>query len=354
MTILQRYIARTILTSTGLVLLILLGLYSFMDFVAELEDVGKGDYQLPQVLSYLALSMPTRLYELLPIAALLGSVLGLGQLASQSELVVLRAAGLSVQQISKAVLLVAVILMLLAMFIGEVIRPAAEQSARQLQSLAQTGTVGARSDNGFWTRDGNHFNHIDQILPDGRFAGIAIYEFDSENRLRVITKAKQAVYEAGGWTLSDVVQSTLDEAGVSVNSVEFAQWQSPLNPGMVNVVVVPPAFLPVWSLVEYIDYLKVNHQAVAQYQMAFWTKVMMPLSSAVMVMLAVPFVFGPLRSAPMGNRILVGTLVGIGFHLLNQSFQHIGLVYGLIPWLAAMLPTVVFAAVGYYWMRRIV
>jgi lipopolysaccharide export system permease protein len=353
MTILQRYIAQAILTSTGLVLLVLLGLYTFMDFITELEEVGKGQYQLADVLAYLALSMPKRIYELLPIAALLGSVLGLGNLASQSELVVMRAAGIPIQGINKAVMIVAVGLMLLALFIGEVIRPPAEQAARELQSMAQTGTVGSRSDNGFWTRDGTHFNHIDRILPDGRFAGVSIYEFDDENRLRVVTQAKEARYDDTGWTLSDVIQSNLDKDGVSVKAVEYAQWQSQLNPGMLNVVIVPPEFLPVWSLVEYINYLKTNHQSVGQYQMAFWMKVMMPLSSAVMVFLAVPFVFGPLRSTPRGAGILVGTLVGIGFHLFNQSFQHIGLVFGVLPWLAASLPTLVFAGIGYYWMKRI-
>jgi len=353
MTILQRYIAKTILTSTGLVLLVLLGLYTFMDFIGELEDVGKGQYQLSEVFSYLALSMPKRFYELLPVAALLGSVLGLGSLASQSELVVMRAAGISIQKISQAVMIVALVLMLIALFVGEVIRPPAEQKAREIQSMAQTGTVGTRSENGFWTRDGHHFNHIQRILPDGRFAGISIYEFDAEDQLRIVTKAKEARYDGENWTLSDVVQSTIDSRGVEVRAVEYAEWQSTLNPGMVNIVIVPPEFLPVWSLVEYIDYLEANRQAVGQYQMAFWMKVMMPLSSAVMVFLAVPFVFGPLRSAPIGGRILAGALVGIGFHLFNQSFQHIGLVFGILPWLTAALPTVLFAGFGYYWMRRI-
>jgi len=353
MTILQRYIAKTILTSTVLVLFILLGLYTFMDLVAELDDIGRGNYQLSDVLLYIMLSMPKRIYELLPIAALLGSVLGLGNLASQSELVVMRAAGISIQQINKAVMIVALVLMFIGLFIGEVVRPPAEQHARQAQSMAQTGTVGSRSMHGFWTRDGLHFNHIAQILPDGRFSGISIYEFDPENRLRIVTKAEEAIYEDESWTLSNVVQSTLDEEGVRVRAVEYARWKSQLNPGMVNVVVVPPEFLPVWGLVKYINYLKNNHQAVQQYQMAFWMKIMMPISSAVMVFLAVPFIFGPLRSTPLGGRILAGALVGIGFHLFNDSFQHMGLVFGVLPWLAAAFPTVVFAVVGYFLMKRV-
>jgi len=353
MRLLDRYIAKTILSSTAMVLLVLLGLYTFMDFVGELNDLGKGQYQLADIFSYMALSMPKRIYELLPVAALLGSVLGLGSLASQSELVAMRAAGISVQQINKAVMIVALCLMFVAVFMGEVLRPSAEQKAREVQALAQTGTVNTRTKHGFWTRDGLHFNHIRQILPDGTFSGISIYEFDEQNRLRIITNAKEARYEDESWTLSDVVQSTIDEKGVSVRSVEYARWKSQLNPGMIDVVVVPPEFLPVWDLVEYISYLKNNQQSATQYQMAFWMKVMMPISSAVMVFLAVPFVFGPLRSVPIGGRIVSGALVGIGFHLFNQSFQHMGIVFGVLPWLAAIFPTAFFALVGWYLMKKI-
>ncbi len=353
MTVLQKYIAKSIFASTLLVLFILLGLYTFIDFVTELDDLGKGSYQLVEVFSYIAWSMPKRIYELLPIAALLGSVLGLGNLASSSELVVMRAAGMSVKQINKAVMIVALVLMFIAVFIGEVLRPPAEQHARELQSKAQTGTVGSHSEHGVWTRDGMHFNHIESIHPDGQFTGISIYEFDDQNRLRVVTKAKEGRYDDNTWVLSDVIQSSINESGVEVTSQQYAKWQSQLNPGMLNIVVVPPEFLPVWGLVEYIDYLKRNHQSVNQYQMAFWMKIMMPISSAVMVFLAVPFIFGPLRSSPIGGRILTGALMGIGFHLFNQSFQHLGLVFGVLPWLAAAIPTISFAIIGLYLMKRV-
>lgn len=354
MKILRRYIAKTILTSTLMVLLVLIGLYTFMDFIAELDDLGRGQYQLKEILAYMFYSMPKRIYELLPIAALLGSVLGLGNLASQSELVAMRAAGISIQQINKAVILVALCLMVFAVFIGEVVRPSAEQHAREIRSMAQTGTVGSRSEHGFWTRDGMHFNHIKKILPDGRFSGVSIYEFDSTHRLRLITEAKEAKFDTNDrWVLTDVVQSTINEQGIEVRAIEHAYWKSQLNPGMLNIVVVPPEFLAVWNLLEYIHFLKENFQAVDQYEIAFWMKIMMPISSAVMVFLAVPFVFGPLRSSPIGGRILAGALVGIGFHLFNQSFQHIGLVFGIIPWISASVPTVGFAVLAWYFMRRV-
>lgn len=353
MKLLSRYIASHILSSTVIVLLVLLGLYTFMDFVTELDDLGKGQYQLMDIVSYLLLTMPKRIYELLPVAALLGSVIGLGTLASQSELVAMRAAGISVRDINKAVMIVAGLLVIAALLIGEILRPVAEQFAMEKQSLAQTGTVGTRSEHGFWTRDGNHFNHIEEINSNGNFSNIAIYEFDDNNRLRALTKAKKATYKDGGWVLSDVVQSSIDESGVEVNAISYATWKSELNPGMLNVVVVPAEFLPVWDLLSYIDFLKTNHQSVAQYELAFWSKVMMPISTAVMVLLAVPFIFGPLRSSPIGGRVLAGTLVGLGFYIFNQSFQQLALVYDLYPFIAASAPTFLFALMAWWMNRRI-
>jgi len=353
MGILNRYIAKAIVGATLLVLLVLMGLYTFIDFVTELDDLGKGNYQLTDIFLYILYTMPKRIYDLLPIAALLGSVLGLGSLASQSELVVMRASGISVAQINKAVMIVALGLMVIAVFMGEVLRPPSEQKARVMRTFAQTGMEGTQSDNGFWSRDGLHFNHIDQISSDGDLIGVSIYEFDSEHRLRILTKAQQAQYEGDGWILTDVLQSTINERGVRVRTVEYARWKSDLNPKLLNIVVVPPEFLPVWDLLAYIDYLQDNKQSVEQYKMAFWKKVMMPISSAVMVFLAVPFIFGPLRSAPIGGRILAGALVGIVFQLFNDSFQQMGVVFGFLPWLSAAIPTVLFAIFGVYLMKRV-
>ncbi len=353
MTLLHKYIIRSLFSSTLLVLLVLVGFLAFMDFAVELDDLGKGQYQLLDILQYTLLSIPKRVYQILPIAALIGSVIGLGNLASQSELVAMRAAGISVVQISKAVMLFALILMLVAVFVGEVVRPPAEKAARQMRSLALTGTVSEQSKFGFWTRDGQHFNHIARIDPDGRFSDVTIYEFDKQRHLRSLTHARQARYEGKDWLLHDVTQSQIDNQGIIVRTLRLARWHSRLNPGMVNIVIVPPEYLSVWDLLAYIDYLKTNDQDVSPYQLAFWSKLLMPVSSVIMVFLAIPFVFGPLRSASLGGRIFLGVLVGIGFHITNQTFQHMGLVFGIPPWIAAALPSLFFAALGAMMMKRI-
>jgi len=353
MKILHRHIAETVLMSTLLVLIVLLALYSFMDFINELDEYGRGSYGLTEIATYLALTMPKRIYNLFPIAALLGSVIGLGTLASQSELVAMRAAGISIQKINKAVAVIALSLMMLSFFIGEVIQPVAEEKAQTSRSVAQTGIIGMQSFYGFWTRDNLHFNHINRILDNGRLEGVTIYEFDPENRLRVLTKAKEAVYQNDEWLLTDVIQSIINERGIEVQVIKRALWHSPLNPAIANIVILDPEFLSGWELYKYISYLKENEQSAEKYQIAFWAKIMMPINTAVMVFLAVPFVFGPLRSSSIGGRIVAGALVGISFQLFNQTFQHIGLVFGVFPWLVAMIPTLVFSVLAWYFMRKI-
>ncbi|NQY51514.1 MAG: LPS export ABC transporter permease LptG [Piscirickettsiaceae bacterium] len=352
MFILQRYIAKTILTSTILVLSVLLGLYTFMDVINELNDLDKEKYKIFNIISYISLSTPRRIYELLPIAALVGSILGLGNLASQSELLVIQAAGISIVQIIKKVMVVAIILIVIAILIGEVLRPLAEQKAYAIKLIAQKGIGSLKSNSSFWTRDSLSFNHIERILSGDKFWGISIYEFNINNRLRIITKAKTAEYEGDSWILSEVKQSIINEQGIIARSLEYARWKSQLNPKMVNIILVPPEFLSAWRLIGYIEFLSRNSQKVEQYRVAFWMKIMMPISAAVMIILSASFIFGPLRSSSIGGRMLVGVIVGICFNLFNQSFQSLGLVFGFVPWLTAVFPSLSFTGIAYYFIKR--
>ena len=347
------YLTKTVILYTMLVLLALLGLYTLIDFIAELEDIGKGQYRLADILLYTLLSIPKRLYDLLPIAALIGSVLGLGQLSSQSELIVMRATGMSVTQINKAVAKAAIFLMLIAVFIGEVVRPITEKKARHQKSVAQMGVKDAQAAYGFWSRDGLHFHHIREIHADGRLSGITIYQFDADLRLEEMLTAESATYTDKTWILSTVMRRQISETGVITATAQLQRWYSQLTPEVINIVTVPAEFLTILGLNDYIQHLEKNHQAVASYQMAFWMKVMMPLSTAVMVFLAVPFVFGNLRSVSNGGRIVVASLVGIGFYLLSQIVQHLSLVYELTPWMAATLPVTIFALIGYRGVRQL-
>lgn len=353
MRILDRHLGATVAGSTLIVLVVLLALFFFLDFIEELGDVGKGRYGIAQAVQYLLLVQPRRIYELFPMAALVGSLTGLGWLASNSELVVIRAAGVSITQISAAVMKTGLAMMLGVLVIGELIAPVTAQYAQTQRSIAISDRISLKTTYGFWTRDGQSFINIRDILPGERLGDISIYEFDDARRLRVATHARQAHFEDGRWVLEDIVQSHIQEDKVTTRPIARAAWESLLSPALVSVVAVKPEKLAAWDLYKYIGYLHDNGQNAQRYELALWNKILWPLVSGVMVFLAIPFVFGPLRAVGMGQRIVMGSLLGIGFHLFNQTFSQLGLVYNFSPGFSALTPAVLVFGLAILLMRRV-
>lgn len=353
MKILDRYIAKAIITYTLLVLLVLIALYTFIEFITELEEVGEGNYGVMDVISYTAYSMPQHIYDLLPVAALLGSVLGLGYLAGQSELVAMQAAGFSVNRIIRSSLATGMIFVVSTAFMGEVVVPSAEQAANRLRSLAKTGRLSEQAKHGFWIRDDNTFSHIGRVLPNGQYADIAIFAFDEQRRLRVIIQADRAIYHHDGWHLRNVTQRFISSEGVTTRHLSKTHWKYRLTPEMVDIVIVDPQNLSAWGLYRYINYLQENKQATEQYRQAFWSKVVAPFNTLIMMFLAIPFIFGPLRSVSVGQRILVGALVGIGFFLFTRLFGQLGLVFNLPLFLSAAFPALLCLSLGVVMLRRL-
>jgi lipopolysaccharide export system permease protein len=352
MKILDRYLGKIVISYTLLVLLVLIALYTFVEFIAELEDVGKGNYGVWEALIYIAYSVPHHIYELLPVATLLGSVLGLGALASQSELVAMRAAGFSVGRIIRSALITGMLFVVITVLMGEVVAPPAERIANQKRSLAKSGRLSEQAEQGFWTRHGNSFNRIGRVLPDGHYEDIEIFKFDKQRRLQMVTRAAHATYSEGSWHLREVTQLVIRTDAVVTRTLPKARWESKLNPEMLDVVMVDPQHLSAWGLYRYIDYLEENKQATEQYRIAFWSKVIAPFNILVMMFLAIPFVFGPLRSVSVGQRVLVGTLVGIGFFLFNRFFNQLGLVFDLPLFLSAAFPSLLCLVLGAIMLRR--
>ncbi len=353
MRILDRYIAMTVASHTLVVMLVLLSLFLFTNFVGEMGDVGKANYGVWQAAQYVFLTLPRVAYQLFPIVALLGSIVGLGALANNSELIVMRAAGISLLQILGSVMKVGVGLMLVAVIVGEVLAPAGERYAQDLRFVALSDGSTLRARDGFWARAGQSFVHIRDISHDGSLNDISIYEFDDRRQLRVLTHAVKALHAGEQWRLQEVSRSTIFENRVTVNRVKEEIWISPLKPDFVNVVAVKPEYLTAMGLYQYVGYLHENGLDAARYEQALWKKIISPISTAVMMFLAVPFVFGPLRSVAVGQKILVGTLMGVGFYLFNQIFAYMGLVYKLPPVLSVTLPTLVFFGVGLVLLRRL-
>lgn len=358
MRILDRYIARTVAAASLLAMLTLLALFFFMDLVDELTDLGKGDYGVLQAVQYLLLTQPRRIYELFPLSALLGSILGLGALASNNEIVAMRSAGVSLLRLIGSVMKVALWMMLAVLVIGEWIAPPAEQYAQASRATAQSAKISLKTQYGFWTRDGLSFINIRTILPGGQLRDVFIYEFDEQRRLRVATHAAQASYEEDQWVLENVQQSYVSEQGVTTLQTARAGWSSPLIPELISAVAVKPENLSSWGLYKYIRYLRENRQNAQRYELAFWNKIFLPLVSGVMVFIAIPFVFGVLARTGAGTRILVGCLMGVGFHLFNQIFSNASIAYNLDPLFSASFPALLFLLTAFlllssmYWRRR--
>lgn len=353
MRLLDRYIGITVASSIGLVLFVLLSLDSFFRLVRELGQVGDGNYTYLEMLLYLASTTPYRIIEFFPIAALLGAIIGLGMLANNSELVVMRAAGVSILRIIGSVMKTGILFIIAIMLLSEYVAPGTEQFAESRRTQMLEEQTALKTDNGFWSRDRRSFLNIRDISPVGDVGDITIYEFDEQHRMRTSTHADKAVYENGQWVLRGITQNDISVDGIKSRSFDRAQWDSVLSPALLNIVLIDPLRISMRDLYSYSTYLKDNGQDSARYELALWARMFMPVSIAVMLLLAVPFVFGPLRSVGIGQRIMVGFLVGLAFFLVNQSFNHLGVVYNIPPMLSAALPAGVFFVLALVMLRRV-
>ena len=353
MRIFDRYLGQTLLKGTLLVLTVLVSLEVFFAFLTELSDVGKGDYTTGEAALYTVLTIPRRIHELIGYSALIGALFSLGALAAHSELTAIRAAGVSLHQLIGSVLKSGALIMLAAVLIGELIAPPVEQYALNRKAVALSQNAIFRSAHGFWVRDGGDFINIRDIFPGGRLGGIFIYEFDDQRRLRTATSARGALFQEEGWMLEGVEQSIIDEERVTVRSLPRAPWDSLLSPDLINVVTIAPEKLSAWGLARYIGYLHDNGLDAVRYEHAFWRRVAVPLTGLVMLVLAVPFSFGRMRSVAVGLRLMVGALLGIGFHIFNQTFGHLGQIYGYNAAFTAAFPSLLFLGLALVMLRRV-
>ncbi len=353
MKLLDRYIATTVLQSTLMVMFVLVALVGFATFAGELEKTGKGNYDALAALEFTALLLPRLAYQLFPIVVLLGGIVGLGTMAGHSELVVIRAAGVSLRRMIWSVMKLGLVLLFVMSIIGEFVAPQLEFKAQSLRSEAMSNKVSYRNESGLWAKDGDTVIHIRDLMANDHVAGISIYDFDEDNNLKSITLAKTARFEEDQWQLNSVSRSEFSEQGINKVKEDGLRWHSLLNPELIEVVTVKPDYLSALGLYQYINYLESNGLDADWHILALWKKIMMPLTSLVMIFLAVPFVFGPLRSVGIGQRIFVGTLFGIGYFLLDQTAGYMGLVYGFPAFLGVLITPVFFLVIAIFLLRRI-
>ncbi|PSJ46654.1 lipopolysaccharide ABC transporter permease LptG [Zobellella endophytica] len=351
--ILDRYIGRTVLMSILLCELTLVGLSAIIRYVEQLRSVGEGSYTLLVAFYYVLLSMPKEIVLFFPIAALLGGLIGLGQLASSSELVVMQAAGRSRFNIVTSALKTTVPLMLVIMLVGEYLAPATKLAADDLRTQARSDGQVVLSVNGVWAKDGEAYINIGQARRDGSLSGITLYYFDDDMRLSRITQAAEASYRGDEWQLLNVTDTLFNHGELITTELQASRgWRSSLTPEKLGVVAIDPDELSMRGLREYQAYLQENGQDGSLYALEFWRKALQPVMVVAMMLLASSFVFGALRSVTMGARLLMGILFGFGFYVANEVFGPVSLVYEVPPVVGALGPSLLFIGVALFLLNR--
>lgn len=346
------YLGRSILQTTSFALLVFVGINTLIKYIEQLRSVGRGTYDMSTALLYTLYSMPSDIVVFFPMAALIGGLIGLGALASSSELVVMQAAGLSRLQIIGSVMKTAIVLALFMMALGEWGVPESEKKAKQLRNHAIYGGEVFNAQKGVWAKDGNNFINIENIEASGDLNNVSIYHFNDELELEEIIRVKQARSAPQGWQFNGIEQVNIGESQIATEYKESMLYTSQLTSEKLNVVSVEPESLSFSGLWSYLSYLKQNEQDTSTYDLALWRKIMQPLTIAVMLLVALSFIFGPLRSVSMGARIIMGVVTGLVFHLSNEIFGPIVMVYNIPAMLGAVMPSAIFIAVASYLLQR--
>ncbi|ADU67864.1 LPS export ABC transporter permease LptG [Pantoea sp. At-9b] len=353
--VLDRYIGKTIFNTIMMTLFMLVSLSGIIKFVDQLRKTGQGAYTALDAGYYTLLSVPKDIEIFFPMAALLGALLGLGNLAQRSELVVMQASGFTRMQVALAVMKTAIPLVLLTMAIGEFVAPQGEQMARNYRAQQLYGGALVSTQNGLWAKDGNSFIYIERIKGDNQIDGVSIYNFSEQRRLLSVRYAATATWDNAKklWVLSQVDESDLKDAKQITGSQSLSgEWKTNLTPDKLGVVALDPDALSIRGLYNYSKYLKQSGQEAGRYQLNMWSKIFQPLSVAVMMLMALSFIFGPLRSVSMGVRVVTGISFGFLFYVLDQIFGPLSLVYGIPPILGAVLPSAAFFAISLFLMLK--
>lgn len=346
MRIITRYLLKEITINVLLITLALMAMFSFFDLIQELDSLGKGNYGLGKVMLFVLLSAPGHIYEVMPVAVLVGCMYTLGQFARYSELIVLRVSGISLLEILLTLLKIGLVFTFITFLIGELITPLSERMAQRMRIKATDSVIVQDFESGLWVKDANSFVNVEEVLADSTLLNVHIYEFDRTFKLRTSSHAKSGQFEDEQWNLKEVTQTHFDKDANHVVQLEKATWRSLIRPELLNVLLVLPEKMSAWSLYSYIQHLSINKQRTTRYEMALWAKVVYPLACLVMVILALPFGFLQQRSAGASTKIFMGIMLGVLYQILNRTFVHLGTLNDWAPLFSAIMPTILFLMAG--------
>ena len=353
---LERYLAKQIYAAVGFVLFGFLGLFAFFDLIRELADLGKVEYNLRQVFTFVVLSMPSHAYELFPVVVLIGTLYVLAHLASNSEYTVMRASGLSPRRAGLILAKVGLTFVVLTFVIGEWVAPWSEETAQKVKIRAMSSMIGQDLQSGLWFKDEGSFINVREARQTNQLSGIRIYDFDNEYRLRQITLAQRADYAGKGvWRLQETMQTRFTPDGPRTQRFAESEWHSRVNPDMLDALIVKPERMSAWALHKYTEHLQGNRQRTERYEIALWKKIFYPAAALVMMALALPFAYMQARAGMVGVKVFLGIMLGIFFHMMNSLFSHIGLLHNWPPLSAAIVPSLAFltaAILMMWWVER--
>jgi lipopolysaccharide export system permease protein len=352
-------IGTTVLASLLTVWLMIAGLDALLQFLRQLGHVGKNGFTLADAALYVLVTFPRRLYENFGYATVIGGLLGLGSLAGSGELTALRAAGMSQLRIAASAAGVVAVLIVGVVILGETAAPWGDQKAQAMQLAQRSGGIGMAGSTGLWARDGQRvINAKTSLLKQVNghnqveLADVRVFTFGTDGQLARFDWAQSAQHDGRHWTLSHVRSTTLDDKGTHTTQVASMPWDARLNPRVLEQSLVQPQYLPMRDLRRNMNYLEANGQSPGVYAVAFWTRALYPLNVLVLVLCAMPFAFGSLRSGGLGKRIFIGILIAIAWYFLQQAMINFGTVYGVPPLLANLLPATVLAIAAWFYFRR--
>jgi len=353
---LRTYLAREIYAATLFVFAAFLALFAFFDLINELSDLGRGGYRLQHAIAYVALTTPSHIYELFPLAVLIGTLYALSHLAANSEYTVMRSSGLAPWRAMNTLFRIGVVFAVATLIFGELIAPVSERAAKQLKLSTTSTLVASEFHTGLWVKDDRRFVNVREIQPDTSLSDIRVFEFDEQYRLKSVSFAKHGQYLGNNvWRLREIVNTVFTADGSSVQRLAEMNWNSVLTPDILAVLFVVPERMSVWNLYQYSRHLTENRQKSERYEIAMWKKLVYPFVSLVMMALALPFAYVHVRAGGVGVKVFSGIMLGVFFHFLNSLFAHLGLLQNWQPIVAAVLPSMVFlgaATLMMWWAER--
>jgi lipopolysaccharide export system permease protein len=381
MTILQRYFASEILRASAFVLLAFLALFAFFDVMGEMQAVGTGGYQLQHAFFYVLLGLPGYAYELMPIAALIGTIYVLAQFASRSEFTIMRVSGLSTRQTAAMLARIGIVFAVLTFVFGEYVAPRSTESAEKLKLSVKGAAVSQEFRSGLWAKDvirengvngkvvGTRFLNVRELLPSGGLVALRIYEFDPEFHLSAYIIAARADYAGNNtWNLSQVSESLFKStasrsgptmldlsAAVSTRKLDAMPMISEITPSILSVLFADPERMSAADLSLYSKHLAENKQRTERYEIAYWRKLIYPFAVFVMMAVALPFAYLHFRTGGVSLKIFAGIMIGVSFQLVNRLFSHIGMLNTWPPFATAVLPSALFllmAIATLMWIER--